>query len=94
MPPRYDWDEAKRLRNLLKHGLDFGDAWRVHEAPDKMTVSVFRAGEPRRIDVAVVGGGPLALTRVYAVRGHTVRCFSLRRASRSERKKLDEWQSS
>lgn len=34
---RFEWDEAKRLLNLEKHvnlekhGLDFGDAWKVFE---------------------------------------------------------------
>lgn len=28
-PIRFTWNEAKRLRNLRVHGLDFGDAHKV-----------------------------------------------------------------
>ncbi len=30
---RYLWDEAKRLANLSKHGLDFADAEKVFAGP-------------------------------------------------------------
>jgi len=31
------WDEAKKLSNLQKHGLDFADAWQVFEGPTLTT---------------------------------------------------------
>ena len=86
MRPSYQWDEDKRRINLSKHGLDFADAWRVHEARDKMAVDVVRSGEARRIEVAKMVEGRLLLTLVCAIRGTTVRCISLRRASRSRAK--------
>ena len=30
---KFEWDEAKRRRNLERHGLDFRDAWRLCSLP-------------------------------------------------------------
>jgi uncharacterized DUF497 family protein len=89
---RYEWDEAKRLANLDKHGLDFGDADLVHESIHKITVDVSRAddGETRHADFAPVGG--LLLKLVYSVRKESVRCISFRLASSAERKTFHEVQ--
>jgi len=43
----YVWDEAKRKSNLEKHGLDFKDAYLVHENPDKCTYDASRDDEYR-----------------------------------------------
>ena len=81
----YEWDEAKRASNLKKHGLDFAAAWRVFEAPAKVTVPESRpeAREPRWADLAEVGGRILLLA--YTFRGESVRCISFRPAKRKER---------
>ena len=92
MPPTYEWDEGKRRRNLTKHRLDFTDAWRVHEAPDKMVIDVVRRGEARQIEVAAIDDGRLVLALICTRCGNTVRCISLRRASRIERRMFIEWQ--
>ncbi len=84
----YDWDEAKRLRNLRKHGLDFMDADLVFEASLKITVDAAHAEDDRYADLAEVNGRVLML--VYTLRRQTVRCISLRVASRRERKLFDE----
>ena len=37
---QYEWDEAKRLRNLEKHDVDFADAvlfWKMNEPYHAMT---------------------------------------------------------
>ena len=83
---RYEWDARKRASNLEKHGLDFVDAWAVHEALHKVTLEVTRARdrELRFADFAEVGGGVLKF--VYTLRGQMVRCISFRSASRLERK--------
>jgi uncharacterized DUF497 family protein len=28
---KIEWDENKRLTNLLKHGIDFADVWQIFE---------------------------------------------------------------
>lgn len=81
----YEWDETKRRANLAKHGLDFADAWRVHEAPGRMTgLAKAAGGEERRQDLARVGGQ--VLTLIYVERAGRVRCISFRPASRQDRR--------
>jgi uncharacterized DUF497 family protein len=86
----YTWDETKRAVNLQKHHLDFLDADLVYEAPQKLTVPATRANdlEPRWADFAEVHGVVLKL--VYTLREGTVRCISLRVASRKERRLYNE----
>jgi uncharacterized DUF497 family protein len=83
----YEWDEKKRLINLGKHSLDFMDADLVFEAPVKITVAAAHADD-RYVDLAEVNGQVLML--VYSLRRQTVRCISLRVASRRERKLYNE----
>jgi uncharacterized DUF497 family protein len=78
------WDERKRATNLIKHGLDFEDAWRVYDAPLKLTFESPRKGEDRKMDLVTVENVLLAF--VYVERPNKVRAISLRRASRTERR--------
>ena len=78
------WDERKRAANLAKHGLDFGDAWRVYHSPLKLTFESPRKGEHRRLDLVTVEDVLLAF--IYVERRNAVRAISLRRASRTERR--------
>lgn len=86
---QYEWDEAKRKKNLAKHGLDFLDADLVHESPTRITVPApSKDGELRWADLAVVRTHVLVL--IYVWRGKAIRCISLRRASRKERRYYHE----
>ncbi|MBI2339539.1 MAG: BrnT family toxin [Deltaproteobacteria bacterium] len=86
----YEWDEAKRLGNAAKHGVDFLDADLVFESPFKVSVDVTRDSEKekRYADFAEVKGVVLKL--VYTLRGDKIRCISLRVASRSERRSYEK----
>ena len=86
----YEWDAAKRLANLRKHGLDFADAHLVYENPDKVTLASNRSNELRMQDVAVVDIDGRLLTLIYVMRGYTVRVISFRRASVKERREYAE----
>ena len=59
------WDEAKRLTNLKKHGLDFRDAHLVYNNPDKCTYDASREDEYRLMDVALAVLRGRLLTLVY-----------------------------
>lgn len=80
---RYDWDEVKRRANLKNHKLDFKDAWRVYEHPNKVTEPDDRHYEDRLVDFAETGGKVRVL--VYTVSDDVVRCISFRTATRKER---------
>ncbi len=49
---RFVWDEEKRETNLLRHGLDFADAWEIFLSPLLTAVDVREAyGEERVIGI-------------------------------------------
>jgi uncharacterized DUF497 family protein len=87
---RYSWDEVKNAINIRKHGLSFIEANLVYEAPVKLTLSSkYEGNEERWIDMAKVNGNILLF--VYTIRGGTIRCISLRKASRKERRLYDAY---
>ena len=85
----YEWDERKRAANLEKHGLDLAEAWKVFEAPLKITFRTphTESGEDRWLDIAEVTGSVLVL--VYTMRGESARNISFRHAKRKERRAFD-----
>ena len=84
----YEWDEQKRLKNLERHRLDFRDAWRVYEHPDRVTVKDPYPHEDRFRTLADINGDIRLL--VYTMRGEVVRCISFRAAKRKERRFYNE----
>ena len=86
----YLWDDAKRLSNITKHGLDFADADLVLSNPLKMEVECVHYAEQRRQAFAYVSEVLAVLTVVY-VAGQVPRIISFRPAARSERKVYREW---
>ncbi|HLJ53156.1 MAG TPA: BrnT family toxin [Rhizomicrobium sp.] len=80
----FEWDEAKRLSNLVKHGLDFADVARLDWARLKIERDWrFDYGEPRFIGVGHLDGEVVATA--FTWRGAVVRIVSFRPASRKER---------
>jgi uncharacterized DUF497 family protein len=80
---RLEWDEAKRLSNVAKHGLDFRDAAQLFAEPVLESEARTIAGERRwqmtgRIGRAIV-------TLIFTRRGEIIRVISLRRARHAER---------
>jgi uncharacterized protein len=82
----YEWDEAKRIASLAKHGLNFADAGLLYESCGKQTPLAKYSGENRWRDVAVVQTHGGTLTLIYMIRESKVRVVSFRPASRKERK--------
>ena len=88
---RLIWDEAKRLANLAKHGLDFAAAGEVLHSRYRLDVPVRRAGERRVMSISYALGFLAVLTVVHTGRDGATRVISFRRASREEREVYDEW---
>ena len=85
---RLIWDEAKRLANLAKHGLDFAAAGEVLDSRYRLDVPVRRAGERRVMSISYALGFLAVLTVVHTGRDGATRVISFRRASREEREVL------
>ena len=80
----YEWDEAKRDSNLLKHGVDFYDAIEIW---DNLVVEL---PSPQRHhgEVRILAIGEVkqrVLTIVYTWRGNNRRIISARKAAKNER---------
>ena len=80
-----EWDEVKNRSNLLKHGLDFGDAEKVFAGPCVTFVDDrFDYGEERYITLGVLSGRAVVIA--HAPRGDGTRIISMRKANRREQK--------
>lgn len=81
----FEWDEAKRLLNREKHGLDFLDAVTLFDNPHYVTQARPAGAELRWLAVGPVDG--TMLTVVFTRREATIRIISLRKARRNERRR-------
>jgi uncharacterized DUF497 family protein len=79
----FEWDPAKRLANLRKHGIDFVDAVQVFEGAVLRVPQTTRDfGEIRIIAIGLLAGKLLSV--VYTPRGSVLRIISARRANDRE----------
>ena len=80
---RYEWDAAKNLSNLAKHGLAFEDAEHVFAGPCvTFEDDRFDYGEQRLITLGLLAGRLVVIA--HAPRGETTRIISMRKANRRE----------
>jgi uncharacterized protein len=85
------WDEPKRLTNLQKHGLDFADFEAGFDFETAL-VEVARTSDVGSARMKVIGDfkGQTVVAAVIAPLGQeAISLISLRRASRSERRRYD-----
>ncbi|MBS1037222.1 BrnT family toxin [Gluconobacter cerinus] len=78
---RYDWDEAKRLSNIEKHGVDFVSA-EDFEWDEAFIRASQSSNEPRLVALGPIGERLHVL--VYSIETRTVRIISLRKANKRE----------
>lgn len=82
----FEWDEAKREANLVKHDVDFVDALEVFADPLRIE-RIDRRREYSEERHQVVGRvGDQVVFVVYTRRGTARRMISARRASKDERR--------
>ncbi|MBW4517398.1 MAG: BrnT family toxin [Timaviella obliquedivisa GSE-PSE-MK23-08B] len=81
----FEWDEAKRLANLRKHGIDFIDVSAVFEE-NSVTVEDDRYsyGEQRFITFGLLQGRVVAI--VHTERDDCTRIISARKATKYEQR--------
>lgn len=81
----YEWDEAKRLSNLRKHGIDFNDVPFVFNS-DTVTVEDNRYGygEQRFVMFGLLQGRIIVV--VYTERDNSIRIISARKATKYEQR--------
>ncbi len=81
----YEWDEAKRLVNLRKHGVDFIDVPAVFDG-DIVTVedNRYNYGEDRFVTFGLLQGRVIAV--VHTEREDLIRIISARKATKYEQR--------
>lgn len=81
----FEWDEAKRLLNLDKHGIDFVDVPDMFDG-DLVTVEDERYsyGEQRFITFGLLQGRIIAV--VHTDRDESIRIISARKATKYEQR--------
>ncbi|MCC6716379.1 MAG: BrnT family toxin [Acetobacteraceae bacterium] len=83
MSPEFEWDEAKRLANVAKHGIDFLDAAAIFALPHLEVEATLTGGESRHLAIGPLDGR--LITVVFTQRGGAIRLISARRSRRVER---------
>jgi uncharacterized protein len=87
---RFEWDEAKRIKNIQKHGFDFADVAEMFSRPILVAPDTTDDyGENRWQGLGWIRG---RLTHVVFTEREpdVVRIISLRKATRRERKNFEE----
>jgi uncharacterized protein len=88
---RFDWDPRKAAANLRKHAVSFEEASTAFADDYSLTGTDpdHSVGEERFITFGVSQSGRLLVVS-HTEQGDTIRIFSARRATRSERKLYEE----
>jgi uncharacterized DUF497 family protein len=93
MALQFEWDSAKALANLRKHGVSFEEATTVFADPLSLTISDpdHSTDEAHFLDLGLSHRGQLLVVS-YTERGDQIRIISARPASRVERKTYETTQ--
>ena len=80
---RFEWDEAKRIANIEKHGIDFLRAREMFDGRPLLEAVSLRGDERRVLSIGALDGRIVAI--VWTLReGSAVRIISVRRARDAE----------
>jgi len=88
---RFDWDKEKNKANIIKHGFDFADAFRIFRLPMFIYPDKRKDyGEERWSGIGLLDGRVAVV--VYAESGNDIiRIISLRKALSHERKRYEQY---
>ncbi|CAD5959911.1 BrnT family toxin [Planktothrix agardhii] len=88
---KFEWDEGKNQTNLIKHGFDFTDAYRIFNLP--MVVELDERenyGEDRFVAIGLLDGRVVVI--VYTEPDdQTIRIIYLRKALSLEQKHYEQY---
>jgi uncharacterized DUF497 family protein len=80
---RFQWDPAKALTNLRKHGVDFADAVGAFEDPLALTLDDPHPSEDRYLTLGIDLLGRIIVVN-WTWRDDDIRLISARKATRAE----------
>jgi len=74
----FEFDSAKSMSNLAKHGISFNDAKQIWRDPKLLIIRTRQVTEPRWIAIACIDG--TNWSAVFTFRGERIRIISVRRS--------------
>lgn len=84
---RFEWDDEKEQKNIIKHGIDFEtallvfyDANRIEKYDEAHSID-----EDRYLTIGEINGVFMVVTVVYTERNNAIRIISARQATKQER---------
>jgi len=78
----FEFDPAKSMSNLVKHGISFNDAKQMWKDPQVQIIKAKQVTEPRWIAIACFEGNHWSA--VFTYRGERIRLISARRSKTKE----------
>jgi len=83
----FEWDEAKNLSNIRKHGINFSKAKQIFEGKVLTVVdNRFHYTELREISIGIIDGVLLLTVAHTDTETGKIRLISARKANKSERR--------
>lgn len=89
-PPEFEWDEAKRVANFDKHGIDFEDIGPAFEDRTAIHVDDNREDYGERRIIMLAGCFGVILNIVYTPRVNRIRLISARLCNLKERARYED----
>jgi len=80
---RFEFDKEKSMSNKSKHGIDFYQAQKLWEDPDRITVPARTTGEKRFVIIAMISEE--YWSAIYTLRGEIIRIISVRKSRQNEK---------
>ena len=81
----FEWDETKRITNLMKHHIDFLDAAEVF-LQDHLILPARSEVEQRQIAISELNG--VCISVIFTIRENNYRLISARKARTDERQRF------
>ena len=79
----FEFDQQKSSANKLKHGIDFIEAQRIWDDPERVEIPARTSEEPRIMIIGRIGHSIWA--GVYTMRNQKIRVISVRKARKDEK---------
>lgn len=88
---QFEWDEAKRAKNIVKHGIDFADVPQIFHGPMLNELDEFTDyGEDRWLGIGFLRNA-VAVVVWTERQDDTIRIISARKANKYERQRFEQY---
>jgi uncharacterized protein len=79
----FEFDELNSSTNKSKHGIDFIEAQRIWDDPERVEIPARTIEEPRMMIIGKIGQS--IWTGIYTIRNNYIRIISVRKSRRDEK---------